>query len=163
MSGYSSGSCYGSGYGSGYGDGDGYGDGYGYGYGSGSGSGYGYGYGYSYGYGYGDGDGYGDGYWEAIKDQALNSIAERPRGPVMFWWSDADGQPCNNGRPGPAAAPGLEQSVTLAVLCDCGFHATNRPERWKGQRLWLVELGPDAVGDDTKMVSTYRKILCELK
>ena len=167
-----SGSGYGCGYGygDGYGSGSGYGSGYGYGSGSGDGYGYGSGYGYGDGYGYGSGDGYGSGSGEktsgltVAQRQLPAHYADDPR-TLALWKSDADGKPANGGSSDEAARPGLRQTTQGPLsLCHKGtLHATLEPERWKGERLWIVALEGEVVGDAEKMGALTREILCEVK
>jgi hypothetical protein len=184
-SGYGSGDGYGygSGDGSGYGDGDGYGygsgDGYGYGsgdgdgYGSGDGSGYGYGYGYGYGsgYGYGDGDG---SYWLATIQYfaARWSDAQRARleelkalgAKICFWRSDSTGRAPHGGKKDFVAVPGATQIVKgpLKICTARALHATLNPPKWAGDRLWVVALKGEVVGDDEKYAALEREIVGEV-
>src|ERR1051325_9101794 len=165
-SGYGCGSGYG--YGSGSGDGDGSGDGYGYGSGSGDGdgdgSGYGYGSGSGDGYGYGDCDGEKTSGLTVAQRQLPAHYADDPR-TLALWKSDADGKPANGGSSDEAARPGLRQTTQGPLsLCHKGtLHATLEPERWKGERLWIVALEGEVVGDAEKMGALTREILCEVK
>jgi len=186
------GSGYGDGDGSGYGDGNGDGSGYGSGYGSGSGSGYGSGYGDGYGdgdgSGYGDGDGYGSGdgsgygsgygdgdgdgsYWKAVLQkfsekigaaQTLSSL-EALGARIAYWWSDANGLPCNGGARIAPAAPGVVHEVRGPLnLCHSNtLHATMLPGKWKGERLWIVALHGEVIGDDEKFGCLKREIIGE--
>jgi hypothetical protein len=176
-----SGYGYGDGSGSGYGDGDGYGSGSGYGYGDGYGDGYGYGdgdgYGYGYGYGYGDGYGYGygsgdgSGYGDGDGDAALRVVARAalPRQyasdsrVLALWKSTAEGKPANGGK-ADAVVPGLIQREQGPLnLCHAGtLHATLEPSRWKGERLWIVALGGEVIGDAEKLGALEREIICEV-
>ena len=180
------GSGYGSGYGSGDGSGYGYGDGSGYGYGYGSGSGYGYGYGYGSGYGSGDGSGYGygdgsgygygDGYgywlrlfgmasvnWSESQRSRL-AILEREADTLAFWKSDKHGRPANGGYAQEAAAPGLVQTVPGPLkLCQGGtLHATMNPDKWQGERLWVVALFGEIQWQDDKCGALKREIIGEI-
>ena len=162
------GSGYGDGYGYGYGSGygDGYGDGYGYGYGYGYGDGYGDGYGYGYGSGYGSGYGY----WRRV---AAALCARLPRLAELWstdaflalWKSSKDGNPSNGGHSGEAARPGLVQKISGPLqLCGSGaLHATLHPEKWKGDRLWIVALHGEVAFADHKMGALEREIICEIE
>ena len=182
--GYGSGSGdgYGDGDGDGDGSGDGSGDGYGYGYGSGSGYGYGYGSGsgsgdgYGYGYGYGDGYGYGygygagDGYWFAVFESYLNTcprvaeLSEDSEVKLAFWWSNKDGKPSNGGSSKDEAKPGLIQKVQgpLELCTKRALHATVNPEKWKGDRLWIVALSGEVEQSEDKLGALEREIVCEV-
>jgi hypothetical protein len=166
---------YGYGYGHGGGYGGGYGDGYGYGYGDGYGScdGDGSGYGYGYGYGDGSGDGYGDGsYWQATilhfaakwpADQQRRLTELKEQGAtIAFWRSSADGRPCNGGY-GEPVYPGLVQTTPGPLrLCEAGtLHATLNPDKWQGERWWVVALIDEVVHDSSKMGALTREILGE--
>ena len=176
------GSGYGSGSGDGYGYGDGFGDGYGYGYGygdgSGDGSGSGDGYGCGYGSGYGDGSGYGSGsgYWLSI---AISGIAKWTREQqsrwkhlcsdpnvfLSFWKSDSRGLPSNGGRSEEAARPGLVQEIKgpLKICTANALHSTLTPEKWNGERLWLVALSGEMEHQEDKSAALCREILGEVK
>jgi hypothetical protein len=188
--GYGSGDGSGSGYGYGSGDGSGDGDGYGYGSGSGSGYGYGYGsgsgsgsgYGYGSGDGSGDGDGYGYGsgsgsgygsYWQAtiacfaakLGDAFVARVNELQASgaKIAFWRSDRDGRPANGGRAA-AVYPGLVQEEPGPLKDACGpgqLHATLLPQKWKGERWWLVALIGEVRGDDEKYWALKREIIGE--
>jgi hypothetical protein len=137
--------------------GSGSGSGYGYGYGSGSGSGYGYGYGYGSGYGSGSGSGYGYGSGSGYK-----LIAEALAGPGALWWrSDADGRPCNNGSGDPVQVGMVQEWDGPVKICKTGFHATTEPERWRGPRWWIVRLEGDLQTDGEKTVGRKRTIVAE--
>jgi hypothetical protein len=160
------------GYGDGYGDGDGDGDGYGYGYGDGDGDGDGYGYGY--GYGYGSGNGSGNGYGDGDGDGYLRMVIEAAGGPraarllnegatVSFWRSNKAGEPANGGS-GPKGYPGLIEEIAgpLEICTKRALHATTKPWKWKGERLWIVALYPPIQTDDDKIGSLKREIICEI-
>ena len=125
--------------------------------------GYGSGYGsvYGYGDGYGDGYGYGDFLYQFLMDQT-NSL---PDGKYAFWWSDSKGLPCNGGEKGNVAQPGLvEQTQGPLILCENGtLHATINPSKWKGDRLWLVEIIGDYIQDADKIGCLQRRIVKEIK
>ena len=157
--GYSSGFGDGSGYGSGYGYGYGYGDGDGYGYGSGSGYGDGSGYGYGDGYGYGSG--YGDGYWLALALPLLQKADQNAF--IGFWRSNSAGLPSNGGRAAAPVSAGIVQETDGPLeICCRGFHATVDPGKWKGERLWLVELHGEIQHQEDKFAALKRRIVAEI-
>jgi hypothetical protein len=158
-----------SGYGYGYGSGYGYGYGDGSGYGSGSGSGYGDGYGD----GSGSGDGYGDGsYWLAclstfIKRWSTRQV-ERLRelqaagAKIAYWRSDEHGKACQGGQNKPVS-PGTVETVKgpLDICTSHALHATLIPPKWNGNRLWVVALIGEVVGDEDKYGALQREIIGE--
>ena len=153
----------GSGSGDGSGSGSGYGSGYGYGDGSGSGSGSGYGDGYGYGSGYGYGYGDGDG----SKNSTLLRMVELfmdHHGYLALWKSDKNGQACNGGRKDFTAAVGLVQEIERPLaLCGSGaLHATLNPEKWQGERMWLVALHGEVIVDGNKVGALKREFLAEV-
>src|SRR5581483_3430160 len=163
------------GYGDGYGSGYGYGYGDGYGYGSGDGSGYGSGSGDGYGYGYGSGDGYGYGLqypqlaeaaiqsWPANQQNAFKEAVASATA-LAFWRSDPNGLPSNGGSAKEPARPGLVQELTGKLsICHRGFHATMNPDKWNGERLWIVALYGEVVWQDDKCAAMKREILGEIK
>jgi hypothetical protein len=165
--------CYGDG---GYGDGGYcycYGDG-GYGYG-----GYCYCYGYG-GYGYSSGDGYGYGYGDGYGYYWLNTLryfcarwsdAQRARmaeleklgAKICFWRSKQDATGIHGGKIEPAAV-GLVQTVKgpLELCTNRALHATLIPPKWPGDRLWVVALIGEVVGDDEKYGALTREIIGEV-
>ncbi len=153
--------------GDGYGSGDGSGYGYGAGYGSGDGSGYGSGSGDGSGDGDGDGpgSGYGDGDRSALAGfrVLIPAVALSDPRVLALWKSAPDGQPANGGQRGEAARVGLRQRVDGPLeLCRPGsLHATLEPWRWKGERLWIVALGGEVIGNAEKMAALDREIIAE--
>ena len=151
--GYGSGDGYGYGYGSGSGDGDGYGDGSG----SGDGSGYGYGSGY---------------YWLATLKYFAEKWTDAQRArmeelralgaKICFWRSKKDGT-AMHGRKIEPATPGLVQTVKgpLELCSNRALHATLIPPKWEGDRLWVVALIGETVGDDEKYGALQREIIGE--
>ena len=160
----------------GYGYGDGYGDGSGSGYGYGDGSGYGSGDGSGYGYGYGDGSGdgsgygYGSGYGSGDESLVRAAAAQLParfetdERTFGLWKSNADGRPANGGIEVRPAIPGLKQEAVgpLELCTPHCLHATLKPSKWKGERLWIVALEGEVVGDAEKMGALKREIICEV-
>jgi hypothetical protein len=152
----------GSGYGSGYGDGSGYG------YGSGSG----YGYGSGSGYGDGDGDGSGE-YWTSTIQyfakkwepwQRLRLVDRIEAGAtIAFWRSDQKGLPANGGKELQPAAAGIIHTAPgpLNLCCYGTLHATLLPPKWKGDRVWIVALTGEVIGDDEKYGALSREIIGE--
>jgi hypothetical protein len=165
----------------GYGSGDG--SGYGSGYGDGSGDGSGYGSGYGYGDGYGDGSGYGSGYGygdgsESYWSSAIKYITDRWSdntqkkrlaelrnlgATIAYWRSDKQGQPANNGQRIEAAAPGVVHTAPGPLnLCSPGtLHATLTPEKWNGERWWIVALIGEVAKSDDKLGALKREIIGE--
>jgi hypothetical protein len=181
-SGYGDGSGSGSGYGYGYSSGDGsgysygYGDGYGSGYGSGysygSGSGSGYGSGDGYGYGSGDGYGYGDGSWEPFVPAFAGKLSDvqtarlgelkNQGATIAYWCSDAKGKPCNGGSGKPVSAGHVDTEPGPLSLCSPGtLHATHFPQKWKGDRWWIVALIGEVVSDGEKFGALKREVIGE--
>ena len=167
-SGSGSGDGDGSGSGSGSGDGDGSGSGSGYGDGSGSGSGYGSGDGS--GYGYGSGSGYWRRLFEMVSAQwpevsrSLLQAAMTEATTIAFWRSDKTGKPANGGMAPPVAVGDVHEITGPLRLCSAGaLHATMRPEKWQGERLWVVALYGEVAFEDDKCGALKRQILGEIK
>ena len=140
------------------------------GYGSGSGYGYGYGSGSGSGSGYGDGDG---SYWlKCIKYFALKwTDAQRARleqlqalgTKVAFWKSDQQGKACNGGKNKPVSVGTIEKVDGPLELCSRrALHATALLPKWKGDRIWVVALHGEVVGDDEKLGALEREIIGEV-
>jgi hypothetical protein len=152
----------GDGYGDGSGDGSGYGSGSSDGYGDGSGYGYGSsdGYGDGYGSGYSSGDGYGSGYTAYLKALLDQFKAE---GKLAVWRANKDGTPSNGGSGKPRKVGDVDEVSGPLELCShrC-LHATLRPDKWKGDRWFVVELAEPVIGGDEKMGSLKRTIIADL-
>ena len=141
------------GYGYGYGYGDGYGSGYGYGDGSGS--------------GYGDGDGSGSG--DAVNNTAYYAAVARAHageerdGVIALWRSRTDGRPANGGDLPPVKPGDVHETKGPLNLCHNGtLHATFHPNKWKGERWWVVAMhGEIAIGAD-KLGALKREIIAEI-
>ena len=120
---------------------------------SGSGDGYGYGYGYGSGYG--------------LSDYFACAIASThtSKGVVALWRSDSAGMPANGGRLEVPASIGVvhESAGPLSLCHDGTLHATWRPTRWHGDRLWVVALHGDVISGDDKLGALKREILAEIK
>ena len=151
------------------------GNGNGNGYGNGNGDGDGYGDGDGNGDGYGDGYGYGDGggYWSAVARavpkrwpslQRKRLAALKSAGAfVGFWKSDESGRPCNGGSGDPVMAGQVQQASGTLTLCHRGcLHATLEPQKWKGERIWLVALTGKILRDGDKAGAQTREILGEV-
>lgn len=81
---------------------------------------------------------------------------------LAFWKANADGTPANGGS-GTVAQPGLIEEVT-GPLELCGRHAlhgTFRPDKWNGDKVWIVALYPPIATAEDKMGSLKREILGE--
>jgi hypothetical protein len=118
------------------------------------------GYGYGAGDGYGAGYGSGDGYWRSVLARHT-----APAGAQLgLWWSDASGKPCNGGSgTAPAAVGVVHESSGPLELCGRGvLRATLKPEQWKGERIWIVALHGEVVGDDEKLGCLKREIIAEV-
>ena len=122
-----------------------------------------------HGYGYGSGDGYGYGtaaeaYFSALTDTKEADFERESGAVVALWRSTRDGTPANGGSK-TVASPGLIEEVAGPLeLCKEGtLHATFRPDKWKGERLWVVALYGDVAVGEHKLGALKRKILCEIK
>ena len=134
-----------------------HGDGYGDGDGDGDGSGHGYGYGDGY------GDGSGSGYWKIIAAKAIAAFQSHI-GFLAFWKSSKDGLPSNGGSQNEPAHPGLVQEISgpLALCGPKSLHATLNPDKWTGERLWLVALHGEVHFQQDKCGALKREILVEI-
>ena len=145
------------------GSGCGFGHGYGYGYSYGSGHGYGHGDGYGYGdgHGYGHGCGDGDGYWQAYLAQSATCP---PGATLAFWKSDREGKPSNGGSQ-TVAGIGLVEELPGPLPESCGrgaFHATLNPQKWNGERLWIVAMHGEVRHGEDKLWGLKREFLAEV-
>ena len=142
--------------------------GYGSGYGDGSGSDSGYGYGDGYGYGSDSGYGYGDGkeFWESFTKSLLEASGANSGGAIpAIWRSTHNGLPANSGSLDKPVAAGDVHEVPGPLRDTCGqgqLHATHRPEKWQGERWWLVLMHEPVMVDDDKMWCLKRTIVCEI-
>ena len=131
--------------------------------GSGSGSGY----------GYGDGDGDGDYLrailgalsktWEHAQRSRLAALLKQ-KVRLAFWRSDKSGKPANGGSAAPVKPGDIQEESGPLELCSRGtLHATLQPRRWQGDRLWIVALHGEVVGDDEKLGCLKREIVGEVE
>ncbi len=133
--------------------------------GDGSGDGSGDGYGYA-------GDG-GD-YWIALARAAIQEwcAPEQSRfadllstdAVIAFWKSNKEGYSANGGMKTIAAAPGVieETAGPLEICTENALHATMRPDKWKGERLWIVALFGGVQVDGDKFGARKREIIGEV-
>ena len=73
--------------------------------------------------------------------------------------------PANGGAASEAARPGLVQEIRgpLALCGPKALHATMRPDKWKGERLWVVALHGEVLHDGDKCGALKREIIGEVK
>lgn len=83
---------------------------------------------------------------------------------LAFWWSDKDGRPCNSGTGGPRKVGMIEEEKGPLVPCQKGaLHATLDPNKWRGERIWVVAMYPPLEHvDSDKIASLKREILAEV-
>jgi hypothetical protein len=83
---------------------------------------------------------------------------------LAFWRSDADGHASNCGKTKAAAAPGVIETTDgpLAICTRHAVHATMNPDKWKGDRLWVVALFGEVQWQDDKCASLKREIIGEV-
>jgi hypothetical protein len=83
---------------------------------------------------------------------------------IAYWRSDANGLPANGGTLKEAARVGLVQTTKGPLkLCEKGtLHATLVPPKWRGERVWVVALLGEVIGDDDKYGALTREILGEV-
>ena len=133
------------------------------GYGDGSGDGYGSGY----------GDGSGSGYWPLIAEAQIQTWPTSQQSrfkeayatatALAFWKSGVDGMPLNGGTSKDAARPGLVQKISGPLeICSRALHATMHPDKWKGERLWVVALWGEVVWQEDKCAGLKREIIGEI-
>jgi hypothetical protein len=120
---------------------------------------------YGYGYGYGS-------YWLATLKYFAEKWTDAQRArmeelralgaKVCFWRSKKDGTAIH-GRKIEPATPGLVQTVKgpLEICTNRALHATLIPPKWGGDRLWVVALIGETVGDDEKYGALHREIIGE--
>lgn len=85
---------------------------------------------------------------------------------LAYWRSDAGGFACNGGDSSGDGAvyAGMVQTVKgpLKTCTRQALHATLRPPRWNGKRLWLVSLRGEVGGDAEKFGALERLIIGEI-
>lgn len=120
--------------------------------------------GYGYGYGSGSGDGSGSGYGGKSYFQAiLAPYIRNPNRKVCFWRSNSNGHPANGGN-GTIAKIGLTETVEgpLQICTRNALHGTVVPQKWKGEKWWVVELHEPIVNQEDKYASLTRTFLADL-
>jgi hypothetical protein len=92
----------------------------------------------------------------------LNAL-EKSGAKICYWRSNQKGLPSNGGGKIEAAAPGvIHKSIGPLETCKKGtLHATLIPSKWKGERVWIVALKGEVVGDDEKYGCLEREIIGE--
>lgn len=106
-------------------------------------------------------------YYAALTDIPAARKARRNGAVVALWLSDLNGLPMNIGKKFgvlPAKPGDVHRADGPLRLCEAGtLHATFRPDKWLGSRLWVVALyGPVAISED-KLGSLRREIIAEIK
>lgn len=110
-------------------------------------------------------DGYGSsGYGYGYRKLAERHLTTFPDCSILaFWKSDKNGKPSNGGE-GASVSVGTRERISGPLkICQRGFHATMRPEKWKGERLWIVALHGDFQQDDDKFCALEREIIAEIQ
>ena len=113
-----------------------------------------------------DGSGDGSGYWALVAQQTKVALAAIRRGAstVAFWRSKSDGTPSNGENSSTAEVGQLQEVPGPLRLCSShALHATMSPEKWDGDRLWIVALWGKVVYEDDKMGALKREILEEVE
>ena len=115
--------------------------------------------------GSGDGDGDGSGYWLQVARKQFPRISKIDGSVIAFWKSDKDGLPINGGDRSQTATAGLLQEVPgpLRICTDHALHATMKPEKWKGERLWIVALYGEVMWQEDKVAALRREIIGEVE
>jgi hypothetical protein len=82
---------------------------------------------------------------------------------LAFWRSSTDGRPCNGGS-GTIAKPGLIEEIAgpLQLCSRKALHATLDPQKWRGERLWVVALYGEIQSEEDKLGALKREILFEV-
>ena len=70
----------------------------------------------------------------------------------------------SNGGSGDPVIPGTVQEISgpLQLCSEKALHATLAPEKWQGERLWLVALHGEIAMEDDKVGALRREIICEV-
>ncbi len=117
------------------------------------------------GYGYG----YGSGYWRIVVASLLDKCKRLRElwtsdSFLALWKSNSKGLPLNGGAASTGAREGLIQKESGPLsLCHAGtLHATLKPEKWQGDRLWLVAMHGEVAITDDKVGALEREIICEI-
>jgi hypothetical protein len=83
---------------------------------------------------------------------------------LAYWRSDAEGRPSNGGKGEPVKPGTVHEEEGPLRLCAPGtLHATLRPHKWQGERLWVVALHGEVIGGENKFGALKREILGEVK
>ena len=82
---------------------------------------------------------------------------------LALWKSNADGTPANGGDTKKREAGMTEEVAGPLELCSRrALHATMKPWKWHGARLWVVALHGEVQDDGDKMGALKREILAEI-
>ena len=136
---------------------------YGYGYGNGYGNGYGYGNGNGYGYGDGKSDSQNNKNYFDLIIESHRARCDIPSVKIVFWRSKKDGTPSNGGSK-TVAKVGLTEEVKgpLKLCSQNALHGTLNPEKWQGEKWWVVALHEPVGEEEHKYGSLKRTIIADL-
>ena len=82
---------------------------------------------------------------------------------LAYWRSDENGRPANGGRGLIAKAGDVHETHGPLRCCAPGtLHATLLPQKWKGERLWLVAMIGETVTQEDKIGALKREIIADL-
>ena len=80
-----------------------------------------------------------------------------------YWRSTFEARPANGGRGAPVSPSDVQEEKGPLRLCAPGtLHATLLPHKWRGDRLWVVALHGEVIGDAEKFGALKREILGEV-
>jgi len=82
---------------------------------------------------------------------------------IALWRSSLQGTPSNGGVSAPVKIGDVQTVEGPLRLCGSGaLHATMKPDKWKGERWWIVALKEPVIKEEDKMGSLEREILADL-
>lgn len=95
--------------------------------------------------------------------EAILRPFQRGTDTIAFWRSDATGKPANGGN-STMATVGLTEEINgpLKLCTKNALHGTLAPEKWKGERCWIVALHEPVQKIDDKAGSLKRTFLADL-
>lgn len=106
--------------------------------------------------------------WSEVQQNRFNDLTMQGAR-IAYWRSDKDGRACNHTPPRnvvevnePRQAGMIERVEGKLVICtQTALHATMKPPRWSGSRIWIVALLGEVIGDEDKFAAQTREIIGE--
>ena len=82
---------------------------------------------------------------------------------MALWKSTREGKPANGGALDAVKVGDMHAASGPLRLCNAGtLHATFNPDKWRGERLWIVAMYGEIAVDSDKIGALKREIVAEV-